>query len=124
MKRNVKQKKTKTVRGHRLDYPQANIVIGGKLWTVRGTSTDQKFEGSSMFGRCRPEFQEIIYLLENTEEGIKDTVLHELLHALDWHGQLKLKERQVHVLASILLQCMWDNPELFDWLKSNPNRRK
>jgi hypothetical protein len=47
---------------------------------------------------------------------LKDTVLHELIHAIDYGTGLGLKERQVHVLAATVLELLWSNPSLSYWL--------
>ena len=39
-----------------------------------------------------------------------ETILHELIHVVDYEGQVGLEERQVHILASILHQILVDNP--------------
>jgi hypothetical protein len=111
------------VKQSKLKVP-SEIQVGGKAWTIKEVTTDNDLETPSMFGRCRPELQTIYYLKDCTEDGARDTVLHELIHALDWHAQLKLKEKQVHVLASLLVECMWDNPELFVWLMIKPEKEK
>lgn len=46
-----------------------------------------------------------------------DTVLHELIHAIDDVMQLNMKERQVHCLASGLIALFKDNPTFFDYLR-------
>lgn len=62
--------------------------------------------------------QTIIINSQQHPEGVADTLLHEMLHAIDFQTQLELTERQVHVLASSLLQVMWDkrNKYLFEML--------
>lgn len=46
-----------------------------------------------------------------------DTVLHELIHAIDDVMQLNMKERQVHCLASGLIALFKDNPTFFEYLR-------
>jgi len=62
--------------------------------------------------------QTIVLNSQQHAEGIADTLLHEILHGIDFQTQLELTERQVHVLASSLLQVMWDkrNKLLFELL--------
>lgn len=45
-----------------------------------------------------------------------DTVLHELLHAIDDAMQLGMKERQVHCTAVGLVALLRDNPDLLEYL--------
>lgn len=46
-----------------------------------------------------------------------DTVLHELIHAIDDVMQLGMKERQVHCVASGVLALLKDNPHLLEYLR-------
>lgn len=46
-----------------------------------------------------------------------DTVLHELIHAIDDVMQLYMKERQVHCVASGLIALFKDNPTFFEYLR-------
>lgn len=46
-----------------------------------------------------------------------DTLLHELIHAIDDVMQLGLKERQVHCVASGVIALLKDNPDLFEYLR-------
>ena len=45
-----------------------------------------------------------------------DTVLHELIHAIDDVMQLGMTERQVHCSASGLIALFKDNPAFLEWL--------
>ena len=45
-----------------------------------------------------------------------DTLLHELIHAIDDVMQLEMKERQVHCVAAGLIALFKDNPDFFDYL--------
>lgn len=46
----------------------------------------------------------------------KDVVLHETIHLLSDLGSLSLSERQVRVLATLLVGLFWDNPALASYL--------
>lgn len=45
-----------------------------------------------------------------------DTLLHELLHAIDDAMQLGLKERQVHCVATGIIALFKDNPAFLEYL--------
>lgn len=45
-----------------------------------------------------------------------DTVLHELIHAIDDAMQLGMKERQVHCTAVGLIALLRDNPDFLEYL--------
>lgn len=44
------------------------------------------------------------------EDEFADTLLHEILHGYDYHCQLELTERQVHVMAAGLIE-FFNNPK-------------
>ena len=46
-----------------------------------------------------------------------DTLLHELIHAIDDVMQLGMRERQVHCVASGLIALFKDNPEVIEYLR-------
>jgi hypothetical protein len=46
-----------------------------------------------------------------------DTLLHELIHAIDDVMFLGMKERQVHCVASGMIAVLKDNPEFLDYLR-------
>ena len=47
---------------------------------------------------------------------IKDTLLHEIIHVVDFDCQSEMTERQVHCLATGLYSVLKDNPEFARWL--------
>jgi hypothetical protein len=50
------------------------------------------------------------------QEYMADTLLHEAIHAIDETLVLKMTERQVSNVASVLLQVLKDNPEFARWI--------
>lgn len=53
------------------------------------------------------------------QEYMADTLLHETIHAIDETLFLKMTERQVSNIASVLLQVLKDNPEFTSWILQN-----
>jgi len=52
---------------------------------------------------------QVITVNKNIHEDAKlDTILHEIIHIIDYNLQLKLKERQVHAMANGILEMVWD----------------
>ena len=49
----------------------------------------------------------------------QDTLLHETIHAIDETLYLKMTEKQVSQLASVLLGVLKDNPEFTAWILKN-----
>lgn len=46
----------------------------------------------------------------------QDTLLHETIHAIDETLYLRMTEKQVSQLASVLLGVLKDNPEFTNWI--------
>jgi len=92
------------------------FVMGKKYDISTYTPTHEGLaEGSFNSGLSHHTKQSIKISTDQPEDGIADTLLHEILHAIDYQTQLELTERQVHVLATALLQTVWDkrNKNLF-----------
>lgn len=49
-------------------------------------------------------------------DQVKDTLLHEITHVLDYDFQLELTERQVHCIATGVMSVLKDNPNFAKWL--------
>jgi hypothetical protein len=47
-----------------------------------------------------------------------DTIIHEIVHAIDYQMSLKMSERQVHGVGAGLAAVLIDNPKLIDYLKT------
>lgn len=52
-----------------------------------------------------------------------DTLLHEVLHAIDEQLDLRLKHKQVHALAVGILQVLRENDHLVKFLTKKERRR-
>ena len=50
----------------------------------------------------------------------QDTLLHEIIHALDFNMKTQMKERQVSALASGLIAVFRDNPGFVSYLFQQP----
>jgi len=55
--------------------------------------------------------------LQKDQPNIKNTLLHEIIHAIEKTQGLKLEEKQVFFLANYLRTVMLDNPELIEIFK-------
>lgn len=89
----------------------ANVL--GKSYSLR--FFDQLPDSSA--GRMNPRQQVIqIATRRRHPDYIRDTLLHELIHAISYQIHLNLAERQVHALSAALLQVLWDNPAVARYL--------
>jgi hypothetical protein len=89
---------------------------------VLGKRFDVKFAGDTILaqdlnGECDSDRQLILVREGQPLESEQDTVLHEILHAIDEAMGLKMKEAQVKGAATGLLAVMKDNPALVAYLK-------
>lgn len=54
----------------------------------------------------------ITVAMNQSRDQMHDTLIHEILHTLDYAVRLNLKEKQVHRLAAVLLAVFRANPDL------------
>ena len=94
-------------------FPTEAKVVG-KRYAI------QYLEDIGTQGDCNNQKQVIRVEKGNALEQEQDTVLHEILHAVDYAMQTKLKEAQVAALATGLLAVMKENPVLMEYLLGRP----
>lgn len=68
------------------------------------------------YGECDHVGAKLLVSLKQSADMRRDTVLHELLHFIDEEMQLKMRERQIRMTATVLLGVMRDNPKLVTYL--------
>lgn len=68
-------------------------------------------------GECDPDKQTILIRDGAPLESEQDTLLHEVLHALDEATDAKLKETQIKKIATALLAVLKDNSSLGAYLR-------
>lgn len=93
------------------------LRILGKTWEISEAPTDFTDSGS-----CNRDYQKIVVVTSQPEENIKDTLLHEVLHAVDYCMATKLTEDQVAALATGLLAVFLDNPTFLEFLNAGITR--
>ncbi len=86
----------------------------GKTYRIAYSSGKPLDEGD--LGELDPAKQRITVRKGQPLEQEQDTVLHEVIHAVDIEGNLGLSERQVRGLGTILLGVMKDNPAFVRYL--------
>ena len=90
------------------------INILGKRYRV--TEKAAGYGGGHGFGHVNHHSLTIELQSDQAEAQKRDTLLHEVIHAIDFAVHLELKERHVHALAAGLLCVLRDNPELVERL--------
>jgi len=91
------------------------VKVLGKRITISYLSGAPLDDGLN--GECDVDKQQILIRDGQPLESEQDTVLHELLHAVDEAMGLKLKESQVKGAATGLLAVLKDNPGLTAYLR-------
>lgn len=95
-----------------------SIRIFGRTYTLIYTTTEA-LEGS--YGLC-DKINQLCHIATDTgDEELKDTVLHEALHAARWVTKTELRdakaeEAAVTSFAAIVVGILQDNPEFAQWL--------
>ena len=73
---------------------------------------------------CCDDFEQRINIDPKTPYQLqKDTLLHEVIHAIDYAVKTKLSEEQVSALATGLYAVFSDNPNFLEWLNARPTER-
>lgn len=90
--------------------PPAQLDLLGKHWTII-IKKDSKNFGTCDHAKCK-----INLTPTQGEDNMKDTLLHEVVHALETEGQLKMSERQVRGISTLLLAALRQNPKLVAFL--------
>ena len=90
----------------------SSVVILGRVYNI-----DQKdFIDGDLLGQC-DSYALNITIKKNQPVILEaDTLLHEILHAIDDAMQTKMKERQVHCTATGLLALFKDNPDFVKYM--------
>lgn len=95
-------------------YPYKTIKILSKEHRVKPFPPSSAPD--NRFGQYSEKTGEIHYDAVQDKDQLKDTILHEVLHGVDFAGQIGLKEKQVAAFATLLLAVFRENPELVKWL--------
>ena len=94
--------------------PIQGVRIVGKDYTLIPAGEGQLYPVK--LGAHVSDRQEIVYSLEQHADQLRDTILHECLHGIDYAMQTRLKERQIHALATGLYAFLSENPHLVRWI--------
>ena len=78
-------------------------------------------EGNS--GEHRRDDQLIKIKLKQHPETLRETLLHEVIHAIDEQLDLGMKEKQVHRIAIGLFQVLRENPAFVEFLTAQASKR-
>ena len=97
-----------------MTIPLKSIRILGKDYEI--VHDNECLSDQNLLGKTKCTQQKIIYTDDQGAASLRDTILHEVLHAVDWTIKSDLKETQVAAIASGLYAVFKDNPEFVEWL--------
>jgi hypothetical protein len=104
------------------DKAPKRVKVIGKTYSI---DYMDKVDEEDNLGEHDITTQKIKIRKEQHFEALRDTVMHEVMHAIDEQMSLKLKESQVHALASGLLQLIRENPKFLRFLmEAQPKIKK
>lgn len=103
--------------------PVRKVRILGKDYQINPASGRQ-FPDNDNFGNIVHGSQTILYAVDQAPDQLKDTIIHESLHGIDYALQTELDERRVHALASGVYAWMVENKKLVRWIIGDVNARK
>lgn len=84
-----------------------SVTVLGKTYTIEGATINDKSSGE-----CDSIKQHIKIDMEWHSDMQQDTLLHEIVHAIDDQLNLKMGERRVNNMATGILAVMKDNPQI------------
>lgn len=90
-----------------------SIRVIGKTFTIHYVD---KVDDDDSSGEQRRDQQLIKVKTGQHPETLRETLLHEIIHAIEEQIDLGMKERQVHSLAIGLFQVLRENPALVRFL--------
>lgn len=94
--------------------PPPHIRVIGK--DVEVVEDSDALHDEDRVGDYMEQRQRIRYSRNQTDDQLRDTVLHEVIHVVEQCMQLDLEEQQVAGLATGLYAVFRDNPEFIRWL--------
>lgn len=90
-----------------------HMRILGQSWQIIHTPGWLMMED---LGQCQALEQQILLRSGIKGQMAADTLLHEVIHAIEAIYALDLKEEQVRLVATGLTQVFQDNPEFYGWI--------
>lgn len=100
--------------------PVRKVRIVGKDYSLNPASGRQ-FLDNDHYGQIIHQNLSILYSVDQSPAQLKDTIIHEALHGIDYAMQTDLEEKHVHALASGLYAWMVDNKKLVRWIIGDTN---
>jgi hypothetical protein len=88
-----------------------SVKVGAVEYSVAEVA-GLRLDGAEMCGLCRVGPCQIEVKADMPAARARETLLHEVIHAVNSEYGIGLKERQVQALGTALVQVLRDNPAL------------
>lgn len=88
------------------------LKVGPVHFTIKEVEDLKSNSGKDLYGEVDYATFEVRLNSEHTRESRFVTLWHETLHCFESLYGVKLKEKQVTILATAIAQVMQDNPEM------------
>jgi hypothetical protein len=100
-----------------MSAPPPFIKLFGITYTIREKEWDQELPEDEV-AKCYPNAALIIYDQAADEGELRDTILHEILHIIDFkmNGKFKVKESVICQFAAGVTHALRDNSHFADWM--------
>lgn len=98
-------------------------MLPKKLRILGKTYTVELAPGITEYGLCDEENQTIKVRPVKGGDVVKDTLIHECIHAIDFSMHTDLTEKQVSALGAGIWALLNDNPELMRFLQEKPSTK-
>jgi len=93
----------------------------GQDWTIR-QATDLELDGD--LGLCVTDDNLILFDGRQTEQSLRHTILHEVVHSIEQKLHLGLTEQQVDLIALGLLEVFTNTPMMMNLFKQGEKNGK
>lgn len=90
------------------------VSIGHYTYDIKQESPITQTNGPDLCGKIDYMHQDITVSWDMSENHQRETLMHELLHAVCYHHHVQLKEREVMLLARGISELLVRNPSLVD----------
>jgi hypothetical protein len=111
------------MKGHDMITPGIpnKFKLFGQQWTIR-IGTDLELAGD--LGLCVSDDTLILLNADQTEQSLKHTIAHEVIHSIEQKLHLGLTEQQVDLIALGLLDLFTETPEMMNLFKTGEKNGK
>ena len=94
------------------DIPETVRILG---YIFNVVVLSDRPQGDCNVGSCS-EYRQLIEVSPMGPDAMRETFLHEVVHACEQGASLELEESQIHAMSRLLYSFLRDNPAAVAWL--------